>query len=472
MTLEQLRERKAEIGAKEQRIGEDLDALRDKCTGRTPTRAEDERLDNLMAGITRARTELDTLERIERAMTTGVGVVPGSDQGRADLAPTRTAGLGGDIRGDGLRAIEQAPGATDDQRQVATELVEQDHTYTAARWASAVAGDTYLRAFAKLVQDPQRGHLEWSRPEQEAFARARAEARSMSLADADGGFMVPFALDPSIMLTGDGSIDPIRAAARTVTTATNQWQGVTSAGVSTRWSAEGTEANDDSPTLGDAPIDVHKADSFVPYSLEIGGDAIDLVGELRRIMADAKLQHEAAAWINGTGSGQPYGIVTRLTGGSSEVAPNNAGSFTADDVYALLEKLPPRFRDRAAWLAALSTINDIDQFETANGSKRFPDVHAATPTLLRRPLAEVSNMRGTADIDAGETEDNHVLAVGDLQAAYVIADRIGTTIELIPHVFGAERRPTGERGLYMYWRVGADVVVPNALRILNVATTA
>jgi hypothetical protein len=40
---------------------------------------------------------------------------------------------------------------------------------------------------------------------------------------------------------------------------------------------------------------------------------------------------------------------------------------------------------------------------------------------------------------------------------FLIADRIGGTIELIPHLFGATNRyPVGQRGLYYHWRVGAD----------------
>jgi len=51
----------------------------------------------------------------------------------------------------------------------------------------------------------------------------------------------------------------------------------------------------------------------------------------------------------------------------------------------------------------------------------------------------------------------------------LIADRIGGTIELIPHLFGATNRfPTGQRGLYYYWRTGSDVLVQNAFRYLEV----
>jgi HK97 family phage major capsid protein len=56
---------------------------------------------------------------------------------------------------------------------------------------------------------------------------------------------------------------------------------------------------------------------------------------------------------------------------------------------------------------------------------------------------------------------------GDFRAAYTIVDRLGMTAELVPHLFGASRRPTGERGFFSYWRTGAKTVVPEALRYLE-----
>ena len=53
---------------------------------------------------------------------------------------------------------------------------------------------------------------------------------------------------------------------------------------------------------------------------------------------------------------------------------------------------------------------------------------------------------------------------------YKIVDRVGLTVDVIPHLFGANRRPTGERGIYAYWRNGAKVTDANAFRAL-VGTT-
>jgi hypothetical protein len=40
--------------------------------------------------------------------------------------------------------------------------------------------------------------------------------------------------------------------------------------------------------------------------------------------------------------------------------------------------------------------------------------------------------------------------------------------ELIPHMMGATRLPLKVRGLYCYWRAGAEVIAPSALRYLEV----
>jgi HK97 family phage major capsid protein len=84
-------------------------------------------------------------------------------------------------------------------------------------------------------------------------------------------------------------------------------------------------------------------------------------------------------------------------------------------------------------------------------------------TLLGRPVYEAEDMDGT--LTASTT--NYIAIIGDFQQGYVIADRIGTTVELIPHLFGSNRRPTGQRGWYAHVRHGAGVVDAGAFRMLN-----
>lgn len=345
--------------------------------------------------------------------------------------------------------------------------------HMAARWAITAGSDAYLGAFAKMLADPDRGHMLWNAEEHKAFqaaAELNAEMKAMAVGtDSAGGFMVPLTLDPAIMLTSDGSISPLRQVSRVVTTVTDQWQGVTSAGVSAHWRAEAGEMDDDSPTLDDAPIPVHRADAFVPFSFEVGMDAVNFSQELQKLLVDAAEQLSATAYTTGSGTGQPKGIITALAGGSSEL-DGSGESVGVVDVYAVQNQLPPRFQARARWMANISTLNAIAQMETTNGARLFPEIAANPPSLLRKPAHELSTMDGV--INPAATENNRVLLYGDFAAGFVIVDRIGTQVELVPHLFGANRRPTGQRGLAMWFRTGSDVVVPQAFRMLNVNTTA
>lgn len=163
----------------------------------------------------------------------------------------------------------------------------------------------------------------------------------------------------------------------------------------------------------------------------------------------------------GSGSGQPTGIVTALTGGSSEVSPASGGAFAAADVYAVDEALPARYRGNSSWLASRQILNDIAQFETTNGALKFPTIQGRDPSLLNRPAYEASDMSSTV------TTGEHVLLLGDW-SNFVIADRIGTVVEFIPHLFAtSNNRPSGSRGWYAFYRVGADSVNDGAFRVLQ-----
>ena len=341
----------------------------------------------------------------------------------------------------------------------------QEQSWT-ARMVEATGDDAYMRAFAKLVADPARGHLMWDAAEAEAFRRVeglRSETRAMSTTDAQGGFMSPLVIDPSILITSAGNVNPLRAISRGVQTISDTWNGLTSAGVQAEWLAEAGEAADASPTLQQPSIPVYKASAFVPYSLEIAFDAVNFASELAKLLVDGYDQLSAAAFTTGTGSGQPTGIITALTGSTSKFNSAAADTLASGDVYTCQNGLAPRFQANAQWCANLSILNTLRQFETTAGALKFPGLQNDPPVLLGRRANELSNMDGT--IDAGQ--ENYVLLYGDF-SNFVIVDRFPSQIELIPYLFGANRRPTGQRGAFLWARVGSDSVVDSAFRLLDV----
>src|SRR5690606_129006 len=101
---------------------------------------------------------------------------------------------------------------------------------------------------------------------------------------------------------------------------------------------------------------------------------------------------------------------------------------------------------------------------------------SSRPGRVRRPTSESEAMESdpaaTDDSDPGTDRSDSLLVFGDF-SNYVIADRLGTTVEFIPHLFqqatagSGVGMPTGQRGWYAYARVGADAVNPAAFRLLQ-----
>jgi HK97 family phage major capsid protein len=120
-------------------------------------------------------------------------------------------------------------------------------------------------------------------------------------------------------------------------------------------------------------------------------------------------------------------------------------------------------------VASLTILNSIRQFETTNGALKFPELAMNPPMLVGRNVYECSGMDATYDPAA--TASNLILLYGDFKQ-FVITDRIGSRVELIQNLVGANQRPTGQRGAFLWARVGSDSLVDNAFRVLNIATTA
>ena len=294
------------------------------------------------------------------------------------------------------------------------------------------------------------------------------EIRAMSLTGATGGFAtLPYQLDPTIIRTGALAINPLRAISRNVQiSGTNVWKGVSSGAVVASFDAEAAEVSDDSPTYAQPSITCHKAQAFVPFSYELGEDYPNLLNDLGGLIAEAKDTLEATKFTLGSGTAEPWGIVTRAT---TTVTAAGTAAFVAADLYSLDNAVPARYQANASIIGSRTTLNRIRTFDTTNGYTIFgptAQLTQATGTdamirmsVLGYPTAQVS------DMSAVLTTGAKILIEGDFRQ-YVIVDRIGMSVEVVPHLVGTNHRPTGERGLLAHWRVGADVTNALAFRTL------
>lgn len=385
-----------------------------------------------------------------------------------DLTSIRTYGrepseVATELHARALSAAGKMQGASDKIRQTATEMIERwdDADARLSRMCLVTSSPTYLRAWSKVATNPVNADL--TAEERQALNESKTLQRAMSLADPTGGYLVPFQLDPTVILTSDGSFNEIRQIARTVVATADVWNGVSAGAVSWSFDAEAAEVSDDAPTFGAPAITVRTARGFVPISLEARMDAANVTQEVGRLLAQGKDDLEAQVFINGTAvNNEPIGIITALTGvGASTVASTTADTFAFNDLYKVQGALPGRYRRRAAWLANNLFWNSVRQ-TAGEGVWKDPEGDRAG-NLLGRPVYEAEAMDGVVNA----TQDNLLAIFGDF-SNYVIADRVGMTVDFIPHLFGANRRPTGQSGWFAYYRVGADSVNDAAFRVYNV----
>jgi HK97 family phage major capsid protein len=369
--------------------------------------------------------------------------------------------LGDEYKARALSAIERMPGTNDQRREVMTRFIEEQDTPDGklAQHLLATSSPAYMRAFTKI----------WLRGQDTSTltgAELQAWNRAMSTTTTAGGFLIPQQLDPTVILTSDGSFNQARAHFRQVVATGNVWYGVSTTEASWSVDAEAAEVSDDATTFAQPSVDLYKLAGFIPISIEALQDEQNVTNEIGRILAMGKDSLESQLFITGTGSSQHTGVVTGVDAvTASRVAATTDDSFGIEDVYAMDKALPARYRARAGWFAHRYTQNLIRQFDTAGGAGLWQDNLRldVPPTLLGRPAYEAEAM---ASVITGSA-DNLLLLYAHADS-FVIADRVGMTVEPIQHLFSTNHRPTGQRGFYAYARSGSNVVNVGAARILRV----
>jgi len=382
-----------------------------------------------------------------------------------DLSTLTVSSTADEYRSKALGAIEQVSGLTDAHREQAEAIVRNLPASVAQR-VVLTGSPAYRSAFQKVAGGRPEFLTSDERQALETYERAA------SLTGSAGGFAVPFTLDPTIIDTGVNSTNPFRQISRIVQTVTNSWNGVSSAGVTASWDGEAVEVSDDAPTIAQAAIPVYKGQAFVPFSVEIGGDWANMEADVRLMIQTAKDNLEGEAFVSGNGTTAPQGITVALDGTASEIAPTTAEAFAVADVYKVEGALKASARANASWIGNKAFYNAIRQFDTAGGAGLWERIGAGQPQeLLGYEAYEVSNMDGVLP-NAAVSADNFGLIIGDF-SKFVIADRIGLNVELVPHLFATgNNRPSGQRGFLAWWRVGAEVVDVSSFAMLSIPTTA
>jgi HK97 family phage major capsid protein len=316
-----------------------------------------------------------------------------------------------------------------------------------ARHILLTGSEEYQEAFRAYLENPQE----------------EAQRAALSLTQANGGFLLPFVLDPSIILTNASSANPWRRISNIKQTTSNTWNGVNSAGVTAVWLQEATAlTTDNSPSVGNIVVTPQKAAAFVFGSYEVLEDT-DFGQQLPALLADAKDRLEEAAFATGAGSGGvPQGVVN---GATTVVTTATTLVVAIGDVYAVQAALPPRFRNApgAAWVANVAQINRFRQLDVAGGSSFWTNLGKGQPeTLLGAPIYESTTM--ASGVASGALE----AIFGDF-GQFLIVDRVGVSLIYDPLIKGTSSPflPSGQAGWLMFWRTGSALSTVNAFRVMK-----
>ena len=386
----------------------------------------------------------------------------------ADLQAVRSGMVQrADLISRALSAIEidnRRGNMSDGYAEAATQKVKSQPNI--ARHCLLTGSDEYQEAFRAYLEDPM------------GEGRRMAE-RALSLGTGSGGFLLPYVLDPTIVLTSNGSTNPYRQLAAVKQTTSNAWQGVNSAGITASLLAEASAASDASPTIGQIQIFPQKFAAWVFGSFEELGDT-NFGDQLPGLLSDAKDIVEETQFAVGTGgtgnSAAPQGILSAL-GTAQKVAANQGtggafagtGTQPATDVYNLQAALGPRFRKSSSvgWVANITNINRLRGLDQYGGSSFWANFGDDTPEqLLGKPIHESPSLTTTTATGTGT--GSGVLVYGDWSKFYVV-DRVGTSMIYEPMITGTGANanlPTGQSGWFYYWRAGSAPATPNAFRWL------
>jgi HK97 family phage major capsid protein/HK97 family phage prohead protease len=303
------------------------------------------------------------------------------------------------------------------------------------------------------------------------YVRSGGEERGTALAvgvDATGGFAVPVQFDPTMIAIGAWTaINPIRATCRVVTiSGTDTWQALTATAVPAVYAAEAAAATEQGPTFARPEFIAKRAHSFVTASYEMAQDRPDLVSELSVLFGEGKDTNEEAQFTIGVGTTVfPQGIGLKDAYTRVDTVTNDV--FAVADVRAMEAALPIRHRFGAQWYLSRAAIRAIQAFETTGG-QLFNGVNYAAVgnpqtalsgntglTLLGYPVNESPSMPFTP------TTDDTTWGVLMNPSSYVIVDRVGMSVKVIPDMLNGATPsfPTGEIGIYAFWR--------NTARVLN-----
>lgn len=270
---------------------------------------------------------------------------------------------------------------------------------------------------------------------------------------------------------------PIRAVARTIDTNSNELEILVDRGEpDSAWTGElDPRGATSSEFLTRHKIPVFEHYAYPSLTLQMLEDSAFSVEDwLMDKVSNRFTRQEAAAFVNGTGTGQPKGLLNYgtvkeadFTWGATPSAYKLGAQYTgvdgditdADVLFDLVDSVKAGYLPRSSWLMTRAFRNKVRKLK--DNQDRYllqPSLEAGVPdTLLGYPVYLAEDMPSLAADVVGAL-------FGDFQSGYTIVDRIGLTVQR-----DAVTQP-GWVKYYVRRRIGGAVTNPEAIKALVLGT--
>ncbi len=284
--------------------------------------------------------------------------------------------------------------------------------------------------------------------------------------DADGGYLVTPHMSSNISkYVLENS--PMRKLASVTNVSTDSLEIIEDrdeAGASWSTSESASVSDSDTPQINKITITAHELVAQPKATQKLIDDSsIDVEAWLTEKLVEVFSRTENDAFINGSGTGQPKGILSYSAGTSGttieQVDSGVDGGITSDSLIDLFYSLKDEYANNASFLMSRTTAQSIRLLKNSTTDEYIWNpglAQGASDTLLGVPVVQSSDMPTIAN-------DALAIAVGDFKRAYQIVDRTGVRILRDPYT----EKPFVK--FYTTKRVGGGVVNFDAIKLLKLA---
>lgn len=295
------------------------------------------------------------------------------------------------------------------------------------------------------------------------------ERKSLSSTDdASGGYLIPREMEDEIQAVAQ-NLSPLRALSRVTRISSDALEMLIEKGeASVGWVAEtGEREETDTPELVKLKIPVHQLYAKPRASQKLLDDSkINVESWLAEKIADKMISFENAAFVNGSGEGQPMGflsygnVVGKAEWGKFEAIPTHVdgGIRDGDVLFDALYALKAKYLPGACWIMSRSALAAIRKLKDKQGGYLWqPGLIVGTPgVLLGHPVYVADDMPPLVSDEVSISA-----AFGNFQAGYQIVDRAGIHVLRDPYC----SKPYVE--FYTTKRVGGDVINFDAIKLIS-----